>query len=311
MDNNNLNISRHPLISSFNSEWLSNITIKGNTAPFELLEEVSKQLDTTSYLNIDDTLLQQPLSSYIEKDPFPIPIPEDREGYFGERHFDWWKSGLLDYLNIKNALHQNGDNLTEGDRVFDLGCATARVLRHFANQENGLDIWGAEINLRYVEFVRQYTGNKIKIIHNSIIPHLPVEDNSCKAVSAFSVFTHIDDFESSWLAEIRRILRPDGLAFITIHSDRTWKTMKKGDPIYDTLINLNDRIADYDIDENFLKQPLPKAKTVFRWDYSNVYNSSVFHSYDYINSFWGIFFDIVEIIPKGHGYQDMVILKKK
>jgi len=36
----------------------------------------------------------------------------------------------------------------------------------------------------------------------------------------------------------------------------------------------------------------------------------VFHSLDYIRNAWGRFFDVVDIIPKGHDYQDVVVLRK-
>ena len=46
----------------------------------------------------------------------------------------------------------------------------------------------------------------LRIFQNTILPHLPIEDNSLSLVTAFSVFTHIDDLDLAWIAELRRIL---------------------------------------------------------------------------------------------------------
>ena len=49
------------------------------------------------------------------------------------------------------------------------------------------------------------------------MPHLPFEDRHFGFVYAGSVFTHIDDLADAWFAELRRILRPGGKLFMTVH----------------------------------------------------------------------------------------------
>jgi len=74
--------------------------------------------------------LELPLRAYADLDPYPIPVTEDREGYYGDFHYDWWLSGLYDYLAVKQTLTRFGGSLKPGDAVFELGCASGRVLRH-------------------------------------------------------------------------------------------------------------------------------------------------------------------------------------
>jgi len=299
-----------PLISSFNPAWLSSVCIKGTDKPFQNLLPVKNYLDTPVLTPIDDLGIGTDLGQFIARDDYPIPAVSDREGYHKDRHYDWWVSGLRDYLCIKRTLSRHAVDLRNGDSIFELGCASGRVLRHFACQEVGLTIWGADIQLRHVEWIRKFLPVRIRVFHNTVLPHLPLESNSQKLVYAFSVFTHIDDFELTWLAELRRILVPGGIAYLTIHSERTWQNMNPEWPLWKGLAREKEHIPDYEISPELFKGPMPAAKTVFWWTTGQNYNAQVFHSEAYIRGTWGRFFFLKEVIPGGYGYQDVVVLQK-
>ena len=107
-------------------------------------------------------------------------------------------------------------------RLLDFGCASGRVLRHVACQQDRAEPWGCDIARNNVEWISTHLPRSIRVFQNTIFPHLPVEDRFFDVICAFSVFTHIDDFEDLWLLELRRVLRPGGIAFLTIHSERSW-----------------------------------------------------------------------------------------
>jgi ubiquinone/menaquinone biosynthesis C-methylase UbiE len=144
-----------------------------------------------------------------------------------------------------------------------------------------------------------------------VLPQLPLESNSQKLVYAFSVFTHIDDFELAWLAELRRVLMPGGIGYLTIHSERTWQNMSPEWPLWKGLMRHKDHIPDYEVTAELFKEPMPLPKTVFYWTTGQTYNTQVFHSDDYIRSAWGRFLTIKEIVPGGYDYQDVVVLQKE
>jgi SAM-dependent methyltransferase len=302
--------SIRPLISGHRPAFLSSIAFKGDNHPYQELGAVSQYLDGEVHSEIGGLVSDQEIQECVQRDTFPLPATIDRENYHGDRHFDWWLSGLIDFYKIKAKLKDAGGGFCSGDAVLDLGCASGRVLRHFAIQGNELDCWGADINLRNVEWARLFLPENIKIFHSTILPQLPIEDNALTLVTAFSVFTHIDDMEFAWLAEIRRILKPGGFFYVTIHSQGTWESMKAGVPVYDALIAMSDSIHDYDVTEAFLSSPMPNEKTVLSWDTADSYNSNVFHHTNYIERQWGRLFDVVEIIPRFSGYQDVVLLQK-
>lgn len=65
----------------------------------------------------------------------------------------------------------------------------------------------------------------------------------------------------------------------------------------------------HSIEEYLLEKDLPSGRTVFRHS-DGPYRSLTYHSIDYIKNVWGRFLTIVEIIPKFHARQSVIILKK-
>jgi SAM-dependent methyltransferase len=52
-------------------------------------------------------------------------------------------------------------------------------------------------------------------------PHVPFEDRTFDLIYCGSVFTHISELAEAWLLELRRILRPGGYVYVTIHTRHT------------------------------------------------------------------------------------------
>jgi ubiquinone/menaquinone biosynthesis C-methylase UbiE len=64
---------------------------------------------------------------------------------------------------------------------------------------------------------KQHLGARLRFLTTTTVPHLPFEDRHFGFVYAGSVFTHIDDLADAWFAELRRIVRPGGRLFVTVH----------------------------------------------------------------------------------------------
>jgi SAM-dependent methyltransferase len=286
------------------------VSIKGTNKPYQNLPSVKHYFDSRALAAEHDAEIGEHLAQFVANDDYPIPAEGDREGYYKDHHYEWWISGLRDYMVMKRTLLRHGVALNNGDSTFELGCASGRVLRHLACQETSLTIWAADIQLRHVEWIRKFLPARIRVFQNTVLPQLPLESNSQKLVYGFSVFTHIDDFELAWLAELRRILVPGGLAYLTIHSERTWKNMNPEWPLWKGLARHKEEIPDYEVSADLFNGPMPAPKTVFWWSSGQNYNAQVFHSDEYIRNAWGRFFSIKEVIAGGHDYQDVVVLQK-
>ncbi len=253
------------------------------------------------------------LDTLIDHDTFPIPSQKDREGY---APFAWryWASGLVDFAKVLTAAHRHG---IQSRRVFDFGCASGRVLRHFVveNQfqspSQRRDLWGSDLNYRHIRWLEAHLP-EIKAVFNPAIPSLPLEDRSFDLVTAFSVFTHLDTFESTWLCELRRVLSPGGLAYITVHNEATWEDLRaeagQGSGAvsrhYQSLL-----AADPEIDKK-LAGEMPAPRLIFRFARQGPYTSQVFHTTAYLRQVWGRFFEILEILPRYHFHQTVVLMRK-
>ena len=130
-----------------------------------------------------------------------------------------------------------------------------------------------------------------------------------RAFHQMTVFTHIDDFESAWLLELRRIMKPGAIAYVTVSTEHAWDMYKQA-WIKEQLQPLNDQAPDYDMNDEFFRNGLPQSKTVIWWKAREAYNASVFHTTDIINSLWGRFFEVLDIEVGGHVYQEVVTLRK-
>jgi ubiquinone/menaquinone biosynthesis C-methylase UbiE len=252
--------------------------------------------------------LPHPLDYYVGKDPYPLPSEADREGYHQGRHFAHWMSGLWDYFRISKLLSEAGVTLVPGNSVLDLGCATGRTLRHFACQQDGLDLWGADIKPKNVQWVLKHLPQSIKAVRVTPQARLPLPDASLDLVYAQSVFTHIGEFETAWLAELRRVLKPGGMAYITIHSDRLWAAYDEKTPVFRALKGVS-ASASYPIDLSVFQSPMPSGRVVFRVG-PEVHHVNTFHSIQYVHDVWGRFFKVERIVDEPARVQAEVVLRK-
>ena len=247
----------------------------------------------------------RPLEEFIARDTYPMPHESDREGYNPKYNARYFITGLADHLKIVAAAKKYDVNL---ESYLDFGCASGRVLRHFCAQSEIPNLWGSDINGRHIRWLNDYLPSRLKIVHNSCVPQIPIADHSMDVVSAFSVFTHIDTFETAWLAELYRILKPGGLCYLTVHNEDTWKLLQNvGDD--DGLLN-QFRKTDPNFDK-LLQQDIPVERKCFRHTDVGPYRALVVHSNAYLQKTWGRFFDILEIRGKGHGYIQSVLIGRK
>lgn len=279
---------------------MSGLLIKEDRTPFETLPSIQSFIND---LPNDSMVLEA-----AAKDDSPIPQTKDREYYHGDAHAAWWNSGLMDMRAIESAASSLGIAIDDA-RYFELGCASGRVVRHLAHQTSA-EIWCGDINLRHTEWVRKYLPQKIRAFNNTAFPYLPLEACQFNIVSAFSVFTHIDDLELMWIAELARVLAPGGMAYITVSTEDTWEKYKT-QWIKEHLMPLASAVPDYAVNDALFAGPLPQEKTVFWWKSRDVYNCTVFHEKNYIKREWGRFLEVKDIIQNGSTYQDVVVLQKR
>jgi SAM-dependent methyltransferase len=292
------------------SAWEDDISIKTlDNQPFASVTPIGEldfeKAKSSFDRQIDDSLRGgKSLQEFIERDPYPIPGNDDRENYMRDHHESFWVMGLQDYLKVKTTSEKHQVNMSS---ILEMGCATGRVLRHFCAQGDYDQIWGSDINYRHVRWVSQNLGPKVRMLHSHTLPYFPIADNSLDLVCAFSVFSHIDVFETSWIAEIARILKPGGIAYLTTHTEHSWESLR--DQPNSRMVETIKKSGLYT--EGMLEEEMPGDRVVFRYTSRGPYRGSIFQSERYLRDIWGRFLNILEIIPNYHGVcQTVVVLQK-
>ena len=243
-----------------------------------------------------DEIDDEAISARARRDFLPIPAPENREQY-GYSHSRYWMSGLEDYDKFVAACEHFD---IAGGRYYDFGGATGRVFRHAYCQDRKFEVWSSDFKVANFQWNQQHMPGDMRVFLNAFAPPLPIPDHHFDAVTAFSVFTHIDELESPWLLELRRILRPGGLLYATIHDEEQWAI--KSESVL-RAINLSENGADITADS-----PFPGERTAFHFTEGSYYGCNIFHPTTYIRREWGRFFKILDIRPRDHYAQCVVLL---
>ena len=129
---------------------------------------------------------------------------------------------MRDARKIRRRLVKNGIPAQKGPgNILEFGCANARVLRWFADWAEHGEAWGVDIDSDLVLWCHQNLSPPFHFTVSTTQPSLFFEDRFFSLVFATSIFTHIDDLYLSRICELRRITKPGGFVFITIHDENT------------------------------------------------------------------------------------------
>ncbi|MDH3650848.1 MAG: class I SAM-dependent methyltransferase [Saprospiraceae bacterium] len=281
--------------------------------PGQMLEGDSASL---AYIDLNGREQVLDYSQLVQFDQMPMPMPIDREGYGTiELSPMIWATGHADWLNVCDAMkrHMNTEWSDQKSRLLDFGCASGRFLRHvvlFGRDQ--VDAWGCDFAPNNVQWVKRHLSSDFKVFLNTDVPHLPFPDGYFNVIVAFSVFTHINQFEDAWLLELRRITNDQGILYLTILNEASWVKVKNRPVSYDHITNANKFEGNIPITKELFNAPMPHDRIVFRMSKSNVYNCLVWHTSKYIHDSWSRYFEILEIANNAHGqYQSPVILRPR
>jgi SAM-dependent methyltransferase len=238
-------------------------------------------------------------------DGLPIP-PEELWAGYGSSAEAYVQSGREHFEGVRQVLARAGFILEKGSRVLDFGCAAGRMTRCLHSASAGLEVWGVDQSAEHVSWCQSYLSPPLKFLTSTTFPHLPFEDHFFDFIFACSVFTHIGDLEDAWLMELRRITRPGGLLYITVHDNHTIQLILTSPPghwLHGT--RLQQELQAFEAQSRFLENG-------FRMFFTSrqAGNSQVYHDLEYIREVWGQYLQIVSVTPEAYGYQTAVLLQK-
>jgi ubiquinone/menaquinone biosynthesis C-methylase UbiE len=225
----------------------------------------------------------------------PTP-PEHLWLGYGHTIDEWLESGKRHVDTMRGLLTEAGHTFGPGHRVLELGCAGGRMIRWLDDVARQGEVWGTDISAEHVLWCKQNLSPPFHFVITTTTPHLPFADDYFDLIYAGSVFTHIDDLADTWLLELRRVLKPSGHMYLTIHDNDTIRilTEEKHD-LSKTLMCRRDYFQNRDFG----------MFTIGRF-----MRSQVFYDIDYFTKHLKPFFEVQSVTPAAYGFQTAVLLKK-
>jgi SAM-dependent methyltransferase len=261
--------------------------------PADYLDTVILEAENRALIAKREVMLQ------VLRDQTPLPTTQAREGYFDDRHLEYWLSGLRD---IGKVIAATGLDRLEAPRILDFGGASGRVVRHFRGLKPSAELYLSDINPQHVMLAKRLFNGQVVVLRNRGLPSLPFPDSFLDCVVAFSVFTHIDADDTAWLLELRRIVKPGGHLYLTIHDQATWEILPQT-----VIADLS--FSDPQFRQHHAETPELRGRKVHTYSDAADYQCNVFLGRDYIDRIWAPLFRSCLIAPLAHDHQTAVILK--
>ena len=271
-------------------------TVLPKTAVYRL----KRQIEESKFKTYAQEFLGQ---NYHPVDPEAVPPREliaqtaalDEEELERQCNGDvYLETGYFEVLRIFKILFHFGINLRTIGSVYELGCGTARLLRHFRCIE-GAKLVGSDVNPKMIEWCQaSLTG--MEFYCNQLTPPLTfAPDNSFNLMLASSVFTHIPlETQELWLSEMHRILRPGGIFICSVLGQFHASVLLSPQEITSLQEQGNFTLTSDDSQATYSTRVGGSA-----WD--------VFQTRAEVIRVFGSHFQIVDYIP---GVQDFLVLRK-
>jgi SAM-dependent methyltransferase len=183
----------------------------------------------------------------------------------------------------------------DGKRVLDFGCGPGRTLSEFSEEAERAAFVGCDIHPESIEWARRNLPT-LTFVHNQEQPPVKLPSESFDLVYGVSVFTHLTEHWSGWLAEVHRLLRPGGLGIFSFLGQALWRPFGAGASV------------EWVEDETGMLVTAPGRS----WDDGG---PNVFHSEWWLREHWGRGFEIVELRARdcwhgveGHGW---ILLRRR
>jgi SAM-dependent methyltransferase len=214
------------------------------------------------------------------------------------------ETGKRSLNDITTALAGIGRKVSDFPRILDFGCGCARVTRWLQRETAGSELFGCDIDAEAIAWDQENLPG-IEFARNGHEPPLPYADESFDLILNHSVFTHIDErMQDLWLAELRRVLKPGGVALLSVHGTRAYGISEHG--------------VRYEGDTPAIwRRELERQGILFISSDSYVGSSfptfyhTTFHAPWYVFEHWAQWFDVTAYLSHADlGFQDIVLLER-
>jgi ubiquinone/menaquinone biosynthesis C-methylase UbiE len=239
------------------------------------------------------------------KTPSALPLPP-QEVWDGmaETPDQYLASGKENIDKMREIAQSSGFSFEAGRRILEFGCSSGRMIRWLHDLADTCEIWGVDVSAPQIVWCQQHLSPPFQFVTTTTCPHLPFEDGYFDFIYAGSVFTYIADLADVWLLELKRIVRPGGLLYITVSDNHAIEYLLgrlAGEPLTKMLAS-------------FLKEHIPSKTSFAMFTITrSPKGAHVFYDRDYLREHWGRYLDVLSVTPEAYGipmFQTAVLLRK-
>lgn len=133
----------------------------------------------------------------------------------------------LDLCKRRAAEQLKPFNRQVPNKVLDFGCGWGRITQLLALYFKPEHIVGCDVQ---EQAIAEVIRNGVQATFHKVDPWPPsvLKDESVDFIFSYSVFSHLSEDNSySWVREFHRILRPEGIAFLTTRSKEFFDYLEK------------------------------------------------------------------------------------
>jgi SAM-dependent methyltransferase len=145
---------------------------------------------------------------------FPFPPPDLMQ--YGESVASHILTGNREYEYVLDVIEQHKIKIS---KTLDFACSNGRVLRWFDGNKAVSEAWGVDIDSARIAWDLAHFDGKFHFATITTNPYLPFSDGYFDFIFSFSIFTHLDDTWTSWIQELRRLLKKGGHILITLNDE--------------------------------------------------------------------------------------------
>ncbi len=228
-----------------------------------------------------------------------IPVPPAKLRYRVHGNLDkesFLQTGGILAQNIRDLCAIVGRDIYSFEHVLDFGCGSGRVIRNFQDAPASCQLYGTDIDSEQISWCKKNLPHVLWST-NGYQPPLPYADNTFDLIYAISVFTHLnEEFQHSWLRELRRIAKPGGTIILTVLGEHSISQLA---PSHQS------RIHSY----GFLF--LTGATGRLKLDKLPDFYQMAYHTQEYIRREWSAYFEVIRYVERGiNNHHDAVLLRK-
>ncbi len=209
---------------------------------------------------------------------------------------------------LESALQSVGHSFAQTDSVLDLGCGSGRVLPDVAALGPDAESAGCDVDAAAIVWAASHHPS-LRWSESGFEPPLPFPDQSFELVYSISVFSHLDEgLQDRWLAEVHRVLRPGGVALLSVHGQHAFEQFRTGQAT-----------TGWCRRDAFSRAPLRSSEFLFEPYARSVWNEAelpgvgdgyglAFHGGRYVRERWGQWLQVNAVLERAMtSWQDIVV----